>query len=305
MGCFNAQGFLSKLPILCGDEVIAFLALTCVNGESEIYSFENESLFYVPIAFPIYGRYNDYGGIHEINEDYNVKKIEKFFDCDMERIIMVLDDVACGRCYEGDSEYKEYEGFIDKLRGDNNYALHYNRQNTRLTFCMERKDVYDMVSGMKPAKGYYWSCDGINWEKEFQKNIEVYEYKLKATAEYNKLKEDGVDENTLMIKWYDIRHKCEEMMGRIHSFTLQHVGDSFTIFRPFGMMLLYYNDEKGLLYDMADENIKFAKFYDMIKCMGLRISTHYCTGQYFQYKEFNQYLTGLKKILKQTKEKYA
>ena len=88
MGCFNTLGFLSNTTIMRGDEIVAFV---CKFDNKKIgryfyYPFDA----YVPIMLPVYGRYNDYGGLDDIVEDDNYKWIK-------EHIGDMKDIVECAR----------------------------------------------------------------------------------------------------------------------------------------------------------------------------------------------------------------
>ena len=101
MGCFNTRGFLSHTTIICGDEIVAFVCKFYNKrcGRYFYYPFDA----YVPIALPVYGRYNDYGGIDSIVEDDNYKWIK-------EHIGDMNDIVECARnCMDisGDGSIRE------------------------------------------------------------------------------------------------------------------------------------------------------------------------------------------------------
>lgn len=64
MGCWNATCNISNLPIYAGDDIVLILLMqTTQNVEFNVcYPTDN----FVPYAFPIFGKYDDYGGIEEI-----------------------------------------------------------------------------------------------------------------------------------------------------------------------------------------------------------------------------------------------
>ena len=72
MGCWNTTCYVSKLPIYYREPVVMILV-------RETHSYEDYHLAphtfhatdkYVPFGYPIYGKYDDYGGIEDIeNED--------------------------------------------------------------------------------------------------------------------------------------------------------------------------------------------------------------------------------------------
>ena len=83
MGCFNTRGFLSHTTIIDGDEIVAFVCKFDKNcGRYFYYPLDA----YTPIMLPVYGRYNDYGGIDSTVYDDNYKWINKHIG-DMDDIV--------------------------------------------------------------------------------------------------------------------------------------------------------------------------------------------------------------------------
>lgn len=67
MGCWNATCSVSNLPIFYGDKIV-LIPLMKVKDKTSFntcYATDN----FVPFAFPIFGRYDEYGGIEEIISD--------------------------------------------------------------------------------------------------------------------------------------------------------------------------------------------------------------------------------------------
>lgn len=66
MGCFNTTGFISQLPILGGDKVVCFIGLAPnYTGPNGLYS---PSALVAPYFLPVYGSYNEYGYLEDIQE---------------------------------------------------------------------------------------------------------------------------------------------------------------------------------------------------------------------------------------------
>lgn len=109
MGCFNTTGFLSRLPIFCGDRVVCFLGK--ININHDVYGFTPYHVFSLvsPICLPIYGSYNDYGSI-ELIDDTPVKKLlEKLSGVNCELLFNAVRD--CG--YSPIKYELEHWGYID------------------------------------------------------------------------------------------------------------------------------------------------------------------------------------------------
>lgn len=76
MGCFNTTGFISQLPILGGDKVVCFIALAPnYTGPNSLYS---PSALAAPYFFPIYGEYNEYGYLEDVQETFVTDILVKY-----------------------------------------------------------------------------------------------------------------------------------------------------------------------------------------------------------------------------------
>lgn len=92
MGCFNVSCALSGISIGSGDPIVVIPTElqhpdrdygNCWNGDAilGLYGAFN------PSTLPIHGKYNHYGGIKDVNRDWNVELIENFFEADIDAII--------------------------------------------------------------------------------------------------------------------------------------------------------------------------------------------------------------------------
>lgn len=67
MGCYNTTGFVSGLNVRCSDPIVA---IPCVIEGSGKYNPNN---YYTtsqlrPISLPLFGKYDDYGSIEDIED---------------------------------------------------------------------------------------------------------------------------------------------------------------------------------------------------------------------------------------------
>lgn len=132
MGSFSYSCVLTGLPICSGDQVV-LLPLrmrdklwdnseTSVRkaGKSSFVSNEGERVFFTEGTYPIFGKYNDYGGIEDIEKDDNTKAIEEYFGVTIEEFCMYL---CCGRkdgwetdefsdCYGIDKKTDKYKEIV-------------------------------------------------------------------------------------------------------------------------------------------------------------------------------------------------
>lgn len=122
MGCWNGTCGLSQLPILAGDDVWGFLIGVkwhrySDSGDQSGYCYPTDIGF--PMSLPIYGKYNDYGGMEEIKESYNTKIIMETYGEDYNNIKDFIND-----CVERD-EFFLFDDYIDKY-GVGLFMVHAN-----------------------------------------------------------------------------------------------------------------------------------------------------------------------------------
>ena len=151
MGCFNTRGFLSHTTIICGDEIVAFVC-KFDNKKNGRY-FYNPFDAFTPIMLPVYGRYNDYGGLDDIVEDDNYKWIKEHIG-DMKDIVECARD--CMDIWGGGSIRAEIDS-------DNPYHP-------------EKKSRYILDNLLKCQM---WDTDGIAILYEHKEIYETWTYSYK------------------------------------------------------------------------------------------------------------------------------
>lgn len=105
MGCFNQSCVVSRLDIQRGEKCALVPLIANKRNESL-----NDLCFrlYRPFCLPIFGVYNDYGGLEKIQRDRNVELVEKYFEIPIEKFV----ECATSRrsLYGGDSQIQEAYG---------------------------------------------------------------------------------------------------------------------------------------------------------------------------------------------------
>ncbi len=90
MGSFNAACSISNISIGAGDPV-AYIPLENARYRYHIGDGNDMLLhtncFYVPVTLPIFGLYDDYGGVENIEKNRNTDIIEKYFGAHISEII--------------------------------------------------------------------------------------------------------------------------------------------------------------------------------------------------------------------------
>lgn len=166
MGSFNKIGFVSNLPIQSGDKTVLVFCTSNKHrrGDSDAASVYCDDIF-TPVLLPIFGEYDDYGKIEEVERDVNVKYIEAFFGVDIDYLIEAVDDRMVGR-YNSDS-----------------YKVNKNEEIFKsLAFCLEHRLVYDNMASHKIQSwshseiGMYW-LEKLGWQSAGETNDVRYKYK--------------------------------------------------------------------------------------------------------------------------------
>ena len=164
MGCFSYSCQLSGLPITCGDAAVLIPLLPSKNNyydnsESHIRQFgtasycsnDGDGLFFRTAMLPIFGKYNDYGGLEEIREDDNTKTIEKYFDLTIQEVVNII---CCGRTDDG------YDDCLAKIKEDGEDVYGKPRYKERYNLLVKmsatwiRGEVYDGLIKNK-RENYY------------------------------------------------------------------------------------------------------------------------------------------------------
>ncbi len=90
MGSFNAACSISNISISAGD-LVAYIPLENAKYRYHIGDGNDMLLhtncFYVPVTLPVFGIYDDYGGVDDIEENKNTKIIEEHFGMPIAKVI--------------------------------------------------------------------------------------------------------------------------------------------------------------------------------------------------------------------------
>ena len=108
MGSWSVHCGISSLSITSGDKVV--LLPLRVNDTHRGY------LPYLPSTLPIFGTYDDYGGLEDIQEDANTKLIEEHFGITIQEFVIFFVDGV--HTYERD----EYQAVKVKLEANGMYG---------------------------------------------------------------------------------------------------------------------------------------------------------------------------------------
>lgn len=169
MGCWNGTCGLTQTPINSGDEIVLFplasnvFAPKSLSGAGCCYPHD----VYHPLTMPVFGKYNDYGGIEEI--EGNTENYTKFF-----------------QALDIKSSAEEFDEKVD-----------FNSLESILNDGFERKTIYcetgygreDFAFMMVPRELYYAVVDNMGARVPYDKQ-EPYRYfvEKQCNASLSKLK---------------------------------------------------------------------------------------------------------------------
>lgn len=147
MGSSSVSCGASNLTITCGEPMVLLLLNkrkhnSCgATRTANLVSNDGPMINYEPIALPIFGSYDDYGGIEDIEKDDNTAALEAYFGCDIETL--------CGIVTEGVKPSKKEFGeermkYLSSLTGMFIHRKIYDRMVQGLpTYGSTKERLYD------------------------------------------------------------------------------------------------------------------------------------------------------------------
>ena len=183
MGCFNNYGFYSHLPIRGGDKIVL---ISCYSGGDFPETLKPSTITGClrPLCFPLFGEYDDCGFIENVREDFNTDTLIKAFGVkDMKELLGLISkfskrSIPCQYNYRSlknntTNEMAEDAKLLVELM-ERLSSIHpfreFTKQYTRLTFVIEREDVYNKLSELE--KSFVHELED-NWD-EIVKLLEKY-----------------------------------------------------------------------------------------------------------------------------------
>lgn len=201
MGHFSYTCQLTGLPITSGEPVALIPMLPREdffdNGEdhwrkygtSNFCSNEGANVFFEEFCFPIFGKYDEYGGVEEIIEDDNTKTLSEYFELSIEDIVEVLCDGRKDE-YESDGQFCDSVGI---LKADNTK----HQMLLKMSCTWIHKGVYDKLAKDDSIKEYFDKLDiGVpsvleNIGFKFVKKTEKERYNLEFEKDGLLIYSDG------------------------------------------------------------------------------------------------------------------
>ena len=132
MGSWSVSCGISNIAITSGNKCV-LLPLRKNNGDYGYYE-------YIPATLPIFGEYNDYGGIEDIEKNFNTELIEKVTGVSIEDFCVFLVD---GRFTYDRDEYREIKERVS-----------HKKEMDNLRFMWIDRQVYDFMSSYTSSNGF-------------------------------------------------------------------------------------------------------------------------------------------------------
>lgn len=211
MGCFNKTGFFSHLPITCGDEIVLFVCVDTLNGDTKREStpIDVTSNGLTPALMPFFGKYDDYGGIEDVVEDANYK----YFT---EKVGMSLEDFCDMMHDQGGMTINSITKYIESIKSGEKSENEYHHET-----------IEDLEKGIKLLKTIFGfevekrefpirneedreHADELNkfMERMYQRELNEYNNAsiaviMEHKSVYDKMVEAGKKFYTKNWTWYD------------------------------------------------------------------------------------------------------
>lgn len=156
-------------------------------GKSCMISNSSTRFKYLPIWFPIHGKYDDYGRLEDIIEDDNTKIISEYYGLSIEKIIKII---TCGRKADG------FDDSLDVIKKPKVLPTGMKKGETYFHFYQR------IMKDPMPNGGRYPQCPNNDYQvyrdgKYVSVSKEVYDADFKEihdhNVRYNKWKETNPD----------------------------------------------------------------------------------------------------------------
>lgn len=152
MGCYNTTGFVSGLNVRCGDPIVA---IPCVVTNKRGFSAANyyTTTQITPISLPIFGTYNDYGGIENVEDTPSANAWKRCVYNDIESSINLFERANVWRNTLAEilGHEKQYiKDGADEIEEGLNSIL---KPTDRICLIIEHKGVYEKLASKPDADG--------------------------------------------------------------------------------------------------------------------------------------------------------
>ena len=276
MGCFNTKGFFSGLDIVGGEK--AFV-LICAQyhppldlNVREDHDFDHSSGVMYPITFPIFGEYDDYGRLENIQKDFNVQRLEELIGDSIENFLEVLNDVSVFPRSLSQQTIDKYNSYKKIILGE---------------ICKKKSDEEIEEIWRKYELGKRYTLE--EW-REFSRKMEDSDnMELTWTMDYS-----WVYDTLGALYYSEFEENYNTRKGRIFG-----TYDTGQVLSKFG--LIWGKDgEDNPIYEYEMEIRKYLSFTQYLRDNHSMISHSQPTGQEVEWDKVHKYLLEKIKFIENT-----
>lgn len=180
MGSFNIGGFYSHQEISYNMPCVAFICC-----EFDVNTFGRVRHYSVPLSLPVFGNYNDYGGIKDVKKSDVTEMIEKFFGYDTDSVLSDITEFQANNFFgergrveqilelrENNPEEsfmkKEFDRFYpiyEKLQSDHKI------NNFNIFLAIDHEAVWSVLSKKYGKNDYDWMFEDTSYFEYAQKEL--------------------------------------------------------------------------------------------------------------------------------------
>lgn len=189
MGSFSANCGITNLTIGCGDDCVLLPLIAkrvyedgtlkrksyAVHPSVSLFVYNDD--MWEPFCFPIRGKYNDYGGLEDIIENDNTRRLEEYFNLKIQDIVDLFTE-ARRDVYDSFSKFCEVF-YVDI--NDLNYDADLNKFLLHLGF-EERENIYTLDDCKVEVKEHSLFVKLKDEENEFNEQDEFLNWYYKKTG---------------------------------------------------------------------------------------------------------------------------
>ncbi len=220
MGCWNATCNISNLPIFAGEKIVVIPLVRIMHDAAATnccYPTDN----FVPLAFPIFGEYNDYGGV----ENATTFEANKQHLLNMEYFYSRNKRDATETGYEACKDYDSFDDFVSRIiccsegcyvKQDAKSELHPDGM-AEISYMMIHHDLYMKILEEMGSRNPYGRKEeyGALLLQKFKKilNQARENYKLFLKLELEETKNKNVAKSTELLKMYEANNLTHNLFN--------------------------------------------------------------------------------------------
>ena len=257
MGCFNTTGFISQLPIKYRDKVVCFIATSTMgdNMSAPIGMFYPSSLV-APYFLPIYGEYNDYGYLENIEENQITQMICNY--AEETNLETLLKNISIGKHVKLPNKYSVME---------DSFSI------GEFTLLFEHRDVYDEITKSETylSNKFNSMYQTVDWFVDFTERLKEY------TTDYVPQLPFNIAKDYFKGGFLNIDEVPEELKEEYEKYSIQGIRDR--------LGWSFRNDNTFFLFKMLskEDNLQAMIFgkEEIRKFLNL-YATYVCIPDYFK-----------------------